>query len=50
MISDKIPQFTGLNDPYEPPLDPDMRLLTHEQSVAESTDALYTLLKARGFA
>src|SRR5205823_5777700 len=42
--------LTGMDDPYEPPLDPDMRLLTHEQSVAESTDALYTLLKARGFA
>ncbi len=42
--------LTGMDDPYESPLDPDMRLLTHEQSVAESADALYALLKDRGFA
>ncbi|MBE9500383.1 adenylyl-sulfate kinase [Streptomyces sp. GKU 257-1] len=40
--------LTGVDDPYEEPADPDLRLLTHGREVAESAAALHTLLKERG--
>ena len=40
----EIPQFTGLDDPYEPPLDPEIRVdtggRTPEESAAEVVDWL----------
>jgi adenylylsulfate kinase len=36
--------LTGIDDPYEAPIDPDLRIEAHEQSVAESVTALRALL------
>ncbi|MEU5048600.1 adenylyl-sulfate kinase [Streptomyces sp. NPDC021096] len=40
--------LTGVDDPYEAPLDPDLRVEAHEQSVEESAAAVYGLLAGRG--
>src|SRR4029077_20827392 len=32
----QIPEFTGISAPYEPPLQPELVLRTHAQSVEES--------------
>ncbi|MER6677044.1 adenylyl-sulfate kinase [Streptomyces sp. NPDC000983] len=40
--------LTGVDDPYEPPVDPDLVLRTQEQSPDESADAVYALLAERG--
>lgn len=40
--------LTGVDDPYEEPADPDLRLETDGRSVAESATALHTLLSERG--
>ncbi|MER6450427.1 adenylyl-sulfate kinase [Streptomyces venezuelae] len=42
--------LTGVDDPYEPPTDPDLRIAAHRQSVDESAQALLDLLKRRGIA
>ncbi|MEU3351045.1 adenylyl-sulfate kinase [Streptomyces sp. NPDC037389] len=44
----EISGLTGVDDPYEVPADPDLRIPAHEQSVGESAAALYTLLTERG--
>ncbi|MEV6673492.1 adenylyl-sulfate kinase [Streptomyces sp. NPDC051162] len=46
----EIAGLTGVDDPYEEPADPDLRIRTHEQSVAESAAALHALLTERGLA
>jgi bifunctional enzyme CysN/CysC len=43
-----IPNFTGLDSPYEAPEDPELRLYTVGQSVDTLTDALIEALRARG--
>lgn len=40
--------LTGVDDPYEPPEAPDLRIEAHEQSVSESAAALHALLDKRG--
>ncbi|MYV51180.1 adenylyl-sulfate kinase [Streptomyces sp. SID3212] len=42
--------LTGVDDPYEAPEDPDLRIESHTQSVRESADALHALLTERGLA
>jgi adenylylsulfate kinase len=42
--------LTGVDDPYEAPESPDLRIETHEQTVAESAAALHALLTERGLA
>ena len=42
--------LTGVDAPYEPPTDPAAVVRTHEQSLDESVDQLYAVLKARGLA
>ncbi|MDT0450064.1 adenylyl-sulfate kinase [Streptomyces sp. DSM 40473] len=44
----EISGLTGVDDPYEAPAEPDLRIPVHEQSVGESAAALYTLLTERG--
>ncbi len=36
-----IPAFTGVSDPYEPPLEPDLIIRTAELTVRESVEALH---------
>ena len=45
----KIPEFTGISDPYEEPVDADLRIDTSVQTVDESVDAVLDELRARGF-
>ncbi|MGY1438710.1 adenylyl-sulfate kinase [Streptomyces reniochalinae] len=40
--------LTGVDDPYEEPESPDLRLETDGRSVTESATALHTLLRERG--
>ncbi|WP_049565116.1 adenylyl-sulfate kinase [Streptomyces sp. SBT349] len=42
--------LTGVDDPYEIPADPDLRINAHEQTVEESATALHVLLRERGLA
>lgn len=44
----EISGLTGVDDPYEVPADPDLRIETHQQSVEESATALHALLTERG--
>ena len=44
----KIPEFTGISAPYEPPLEPELTLRTHELSVADSVVRIVGFLEARG--
>ncbi|MFD5325792.1 adenylyl-sulfate kinase [Streptomyces sp. NPDC127092] len=40
--------LTGVDDPYEAPVDPDLRLATEDRTVEESVRLLRALLTARG--
>ncbi|MFG2786570.1 adenylyl-sulfate kinase [Streptomyces sp. NPDC048419] len=40
--------LTGVDDPYEPPLDPDLVLPTQDQTPRESADAVHAVLAERG--
>ncbi len=45
----EIANFTGVSDPYEAPLDPELRIDTaHGESVERSTRRVLTLLEERG--
>ncbi|MDT0380451.1 adenylyl-sulfate kinase [Streptomyces sp. DSM 42041] len=46
----EIAGLTGVDDPYEVPADPDLRIEAHQQSVEESAGALHALLAERGLA
>jgi adenylyl-sulfate kinase len=44
----EIKGFTGVDDPYEAPEDPDIRIDTDNESPEESADRIVTLLEERG--
>ncbi|MEW1549731.1 adenylyl-sulfate kinase [Streptomyces tsukubensis] len=44
----EISGLTGVDDPYEAPVSPDLRIESHRQTVAESADAVWGLLAERG--
>ncbi len=44
----EIKNFTGISDPYEEPVNPDIEVPTHEQTVDESADFLVAELEKRG--
>jgi adenylylsulfate kinase len=44
----QIKNFTGISDPYEEPLTPELTLPTHQLSVDQSCDKLIAELKKRG--
>ncbi|MGK5529767.1 adenylyl-sulfate kinase [Streptomyces sp. URMC 129] len=46
----EISGLTGVDDPYEPPTAPDVRIEAHRQSVADSAAALCAALAERGLA
>lgn len=48
--SGEISGLTGVDDPYEPPDAPDLRIEAHRQRVEESAAALCALLTERGLA
>lgn len=46
----EISGLTGVDDPYEAPESPDLRIESHTQTVRESASALHALLTERGLA
>ncbi|MEU6060922.1 adenylyl-sulfate kinase [Streptomyces sp. NPDC047097] len=46
----EISGLTGVDDPYEEPERPDLRIESQHQTVAESAQAVYALLSERGLA
>ncbi|PHQ48032.1 adenylyl-sulfate kinase [Streptomyces cinnamoneus] len=44
----RLSGLTGVDDPYEVPVAPDLRIAAHEQGVEESVAALHVLLSERG--
>jgi adenylyl-sulfate kinase len=48
-LAGEIPQFTGVNDPYEAPLSPEVEIDTSKVSVAAGVKALTTTLRKLGY-
>jgi adenylyl-sulfate kinase len=48
-LAGEIAQFTGISDPYEPPLDPHLCIRSDKEGVAESGDSIWAMLKGREF-
>jgi adenylylsulfate kinase len=48
--SGEIPEFTGVSDPYEPPLQPELRIETAGKSPAESAAEVITWLESHALA
>jgi adenylyl-sulfate kinase len=44
----ELKDFTGVNDPYEPPLNPEITLNTEHETVDESVQRVLTYLETRG--
>jgi adenylyl-sulfate kinase len=47
-LAGKLPQFTGVSDPYEAPLNPEIVLHTAAQTAQESADAVWEALRGMG--
>src|SRR5690606_20856800 len=45
----QIKGFTGIDDPYEEPADPELLIDTETSSPQESADRIYDTLQARGY-
>jgi adenylylsulfate kinase len=45
-----LQQFTGVSDPYEPPLAPEVRVVTHDRDVAASAAQVLSYLEETGLA
>ncbi|GAA6621083.1 adenylyl-sulfate kinase [Scytonema sp. NUACC26] len=48
-IAGEIPEFTGISSLYEPPLNPDLILKTHKETIAECVEKVLRHLFYRGF-
>jgi adenylylsulfate kinase len=48
-VAGEIPAFTGISDPYEPPLSPELTLHTDKESLEESTTRVIQRLRELGF-
>jgi adenylyl-sulfate kinase len=48
-LAGEIPAFTGVSDPYEPPLDPEVVVETDREPVAASAAKILDALAARGY-
>jgi adenylyl-sulfate kinase len=47
-IEGAIPQFTGVSDPYEPPLNPEVTVHSSRQTPQESADQIWATLEHLG--
>jgi adenylylsulfate kinase len=47
-MNGEIPQFTGINSPYEEPLNPDIILDAEHKSIEDNLKALLEMLKRKG--
>jgi adenylyl-sulfate kinase len=48
-LAGEIKNFTGISDPYEAPLTPEVAVRTDRESVDESLDKILTFLEEKGF-
>ncbi|MDP2913828.1 MAG: adenylyl-sulfate kinase [Candidatus Aminicenantes bacterium] len=48
-IEGKIKEFTGISDPYEEPVDPEILLETDKETLEESTAKVLAKMKDRGY-
>ncbi|MGH9748606.1 MAG: adenylyl-sulfate kinase [Candidatus Polarisedimenticolia bacterium] len=48
-LDGRIQHFTGIDDPYEPPLNPEVEVRTHRETVDESAARIVATLEAFGF-
>jgi adenylyl-sulfate kinase len=46
-LAGEISQFTGISDPYEPPLSPHLSIRSDREEIAESVDRIWAMLKGR---
>ena len=47
-LAGEISHFTGISDPYEPPLTPDVTIHSSQETPEESVERIWTTLRARG--
>ena len=47
-LSGEIPQFTGVSDPYEPPLNPEVRVDSSAETPQQSADRIWATLENLG--
>lgn len=47
-IAGEIPHFTGISDPYEPPLDPDVVIYSDRETPEQSASRIWDTLKHKG--
>ena len=48
-LAGQLKDFTGVDDPYEPPRNPELTIRSGEESVEESLDRLLECLSSRGY-
>jgi len=48
-VAGEIPAFTGISDPYEAPLSPELTLHTDKESLEESATRVIQRLRELGF-
>ncbi len=48
-IEGKIKGFTGIDDPYEEPLNPEIVCETHKESIEECVDKILNFLESKGY-
>jgi adenylylsulfate kinase-like enzyme len=48
-LGGEIEQFTGISDPYEPPVDPDLVLVTHQETPESSLQKIIDGLVRLGY-
>ncbi len=48
-LSKKIKNFTGIDSPYEKPLNPNIKITTHKEDINQSINKIINYLKEKGF-
>lgn len=48
-LAGEIPNFTGISDPYEPPLAPEVTIDSSKDSLEDSVASILRVLETRGF-
>lgn len=47
-LAGELPNFTGVSDPYEPPLEPEVTVYTKDETAEQSAAKVIAALEARG--
>jgi adenylylsulfate kinase len=48
-LAGEIPHFTGISDPYEPPVAPEMTICSSEETPEKSADRILAELERAGY-